>query len=94
MLKRLRVVRVETTSDNNRRILGLFVPNAAVDTALRGFFLSLSLHPNTFSKEHICTCTCFDGLFSQKKYFPLQFILCSNIKRITICCNHVFQSIT
>jgi uncharacterized membrane protein len=43
MLKRLRVVRVETTSDNNRRIVGLFVPKAAVDTVLQGFFLSLSI---------------------------------------------------
>jgi len=43
MLKRLRVVRVETTSDNNRRIIGLFVPKEAVDTVLQGLFLSLSI---------------------------------------------------
>ncbi|RHN53138.1 putative Zinc finger, RING/FYVE/PHD-type, protein strawberry notch [Medicago truncatula] len=35
ILKRLRVVRVETTSDNSRRIVGLFVPKEAVDTVLQ-----------------------------------------------------------
>jgi hypothetical protein len=45
--KRLRIVRVETTSDN-RHIVGLLVPNAAVDTVLEGFFLSPSIR-TTFS---------------------------------------------
>ncbi|KAH9676921.1 protein FORGETTER 1 [Citrus sinensis] len=38
--KRLRVVRLETTADN-KRIVGLLVPNAAVETVLQGLSLSL-----------------------------------------------------
>lgn len=45
--RRLRVVRIETTVDN-QRIVGLLVPNAAVETVLQGS-LSLSL-------KHIHTC--------------------------------------
>lgn len=33
--RRLRVVRIETTVDN-KRIVGLLVPNAAVETVLQG----------------------------------------------------------
>lgn len=40
--KRLRVVRLETTADN-KRIVGLLVPNAAVETVLQGLSLALSL---------------------------------------------------
>ncbi|OIV89831.1 hypothetical protein TanjilG_29766 [Lupinus angustifolius] len=40
--RRLRVVRIETTVDS-QRIVGLLVPNAAVETVLQGFPLSLSL---------------------------------------------------
>ena len=38
--KRLRVVRLETTTDN-RRIVGLLVPNAAVESVLQGLSISL-----------------------------------------------------
>jgi hypothetical protein len=40
--KRLRIVRVETTSDN-RHIVGLLVPNAAVDTVLEGLHWPIEL---------------------------------------------------
>lgn len=36
--KRLRVVRIETTTDN-QRIVGLFVPNAAVESVLQGLYI-------------------------------------------------------
>ena len=39
--RRIRVVRIETTSDN-QHIVGLLVPNAAVKTVLQGFSLTLS----------------------------------------------------
>lgn len=39
--RRLRVVRIETTVDN-QRIVGLLVPNSAVETVLEGSF-SISL---------------------------------------------------
>ncbi|KAK6124556.1 hypothetical protein DH2020_041704 [Rehmannia glutinosa] len=40
--KRIRVVRIETTSDN-QRIVGLLIPNAAVGSVLQGLNLSLDL---------------------------------------------------
>lgn len=36
--KRLRVVRIETTT-NNQRIVGLLVPNSAVESVLQGISL-------------------------------------------------------
>jgi hypothetical protein len=36
--KRVRVVRLETTNDN-QRIVGLFIPNAAVESVLTGLLL-------------------------------------------------------
>jgi hypothetical protein len=61
MDKMIRIVRVETTSDN-RRFVGLLVPNEAVETVLEGFFLFLYiLLP--FLKSN-CTRTCFYGLIS------------------------------
>ncbi|RHN74383.1 putative chromatin regulator PHD family [Medicago truncatula] len=42
MHKRLRIVRVETTSDN-RHIVGLLVPNAAVETVLQGLSYVIEL---------------------------------------------------
>ena len=35
--KRVRVIRLETTN-NNQRIVGLFIPNAAVESVLTGLF--------------------------------------------------------
>ncbi|GAU25309.1 hypothetical protein TSUD_274160 [Trifolium subterraneum] len=46
MDKRLRIVRVETTSDN-RRFVGVRIPNEAVETVLEGFFLFLCI-PSPF----------------------------------------------
>jgi len=90
MHKRLRIVRVETTSDN-RHIVGLLVPNAAVETVLQGFFLSPHLPPFLKSTlaHGLALMVCFHR--RKRKYFPLQLILCSDFKK---CCYHAFQSIT
>lgn len=45
--KRLRVVRIETTTDS-QRIVGLFVPNAAVETVLQGLSQAQNENKNAY----------------------------------------------
>jgi len=50
--RRLRVVRIETTVDN-KRIVGLLVPNAAVETVLQGSLSNTFLFVNNIFIDNL-----------------------------------------
>jgi len=74
---------VETTSDN-RRTVGIFVPNAAVDTVLQGFFLSLSIL-TPFLKSTPAHVPALE-----MEIFPITTDIKFRFKKKK-CCSHVFQ---